>query len=71
MKEKDLQTMKRLGYFDNNVNVRLLGVQTTPKPKKDEVIVYRSFFKTGLQLYMYYIRNIWLATPGASALLRN
>jgi hypothetical protein len=45
--------MKRLGYFDKSVNVCLPRKETTPKTKKDEVVVYRSFFKTGLRLYMY------------------
>jgi hypothetical protein len=45
--------MKRLGYFDNSVNVCLPRKETTPKTKKDKVVVYRSFFKAGLRLYMY------------------
>jgi hypothetical protein len=53
LKEKDLQTMKRLGYFDSNVNVCLSREERTPKPKKDEVVVYKSFFKVGLRLHMY------------------
>jgi hypothetical protein len=53
LKEKGLQTIKRLGYFDNIVNVRLPREETTPKPKKDEVVVYRSFFKAVLRLHMY------------------
>jgi hypothetical protein len=46
LKEKDLQSMRRLG-------LRLPGEETTPKPRKDEVIVYKSFFKAGLWLPMY------------------
>jgi hypothetical protein len=53
LKERDLQTMKRLGYFSNAINVRLPGEETTPKPRKDKVVVYRSFFKVGLRLPMY------------------
>jgi hypothetical protein len=40
--------MRRLGYFSNRVKVRLPGDETTPKPRKDEVVVYKSFFKAGL-----------------------
>lgn len=53
LKEKDPQSMRRLEYFSSKVNVRLPGEETTPKPGKDEVIVYKSFFKAGLWLPMY------------------
>jgi hypothetical protein len=45
LKEKDLLMMKKLGYFGNKVNVWLPGEEMTPKPKKDEVIVYMSFLR--------------------------
>jgi hypothetical protein len=45
--------MRRLGYFSNRVNVCLPGDETTSKPGKDEVVVYKSFFKAGLRLLMY------------------
>lgn len=45
--------MRRLGYFSSKVNVRLPGEATTPKLGKDEVVVYKSFFKGGLRLPMY------------------
>jgi hypothetical protein len=45
--------MKKLDYFNSNVNVWLLDEETIPNPKKDEVVVYRSFFKAGLRLPMY------------------
>jgi hypothetical protein len=45
--------MKKLGYFSNKVNVRLLGDETTLSPRKDEVVVYKSLFKAGLRLRMY------------------
>jgi hypothetical protein len=51
--EKGLQTMKKLDYFSSKVNVCLPGDETTPKPKKDKVVVYKSFFKAGLRLPMY------------------
>jgi hypothetical protein len=45
--------MKRLGYFSSKFNVRLHGNEATPMPGKDEVVVYRSFFKVGLRLPVY------------------
>jgi hypothetical protein len=53
LREKDLQSMKKLGYFSSKVNMRLTGNETTLNPGKDEVVVYRSFFKVGLQLLKY------------------
>jgi hypothetical protein len=45
--------MRRLGYSSSKVNVRLTGEEITPKPGKDEVVIYKSFFKVGLRLPMY------------------
>jgi hypothetical protein len=45
--------MRRLGYFRSRVNVCLPKKEITPKPEKDEVVVYKSFFKGGLRLPMY------------------
>jgi hypothetical protein len=53
LKDKYLQSMRRLGYFSNSVNARLHRDETMPKPKKDEVVVYKSFFKAGLRLPLY------------------
>jgi hypothetical protein len=53
LKEKDLQSTRRLDYFSSKVNVCLPGEETTPKPGKDEVVVYKSFFKAGLRHPMY------------------
>jgi hypothetical protein len=53
LKEKYLQSMRRLGYFSSRVNVRLPGEETTPMLGKDEVVVYKSFFKAGLRLPLY------------------
>jgi hypothetical protein len=44
LKDKDLKTMKDLGYFGDRVKVRLAGDETIPKPKKSEVVVFKSFF---------------------------
>jgi hypothetical protein len=53
LKEKYLQSMRRLGYFSSRVNVRLPGEETTSMLGKDEVVVYKSFFKAGLRLPLY------------------
>jgi hypothetical protein len=45
--------MRRLDYFSSKVNVCLPGEETTPKPGKDKVVVYKSFFMVGLRLPMY------------------
>jgi hypothetical protein len=45
LREKDLQSMKRLGYFTSKVNVGLPRDEETPMPGKDEVVVYRSFLR--------------------------
>jgi hypothetical protein len=47
------QIMKKFGYFTSKVIVRLSAKETIPNPKKDEIVVYRSFFKAGLRLPMY------------------
>lgn len=39
LKEKYLQTMKKLGYFNSKVNVGLPDEETIPNPKKDEIFV--------------------------------
>jgi hypothetical protein len=53
LKQKDLQTMKKQCYFSSKVNVRLPGDKTTPNPKKNKVVVFKSFFTAGLRLPMY------------------
>ena len=41
----------KLGYFREAENklVRLTGKETTPTPKNDEVVVFKSFFRAGLR----------------------
>jgi hypothetical protein len=53
LKDKDFKAMKELGYFSDEVKVRLASDETTPKPKNIEVVVFRSFFWAGLRLPMY------------------
>jgi hypothetical protein len=49
--EGDLPKMLKLGYFneDKKELIRFGGEETTPKPEKDEVVVFKSFFKAGLR----------------------
>jgi hypothetical protein len=49
--EDDLSKMLKLGYFNEAKKelVRFGGEETTPKPGKDEVVVFKSFFKAGLR----------------------
>jgi hypothetical protein len=51
VKAEDLVLMKKLGYFGENDDelVRFAGEETIPEPKEDEVVVFRSFFRAGLQ----------------------
>jgi hypothetical protein len=49
--EDDLPKLLNLGYFNEAKKelVRFGGEETTPKPGKDEVMVFKSFFKAGLR----------------------
>jgi len=45
--EDDLLKLLNLGYFNEAKKelVRFGGEETTPKPEKDEVVVFKSFFQ--------------------------
>ena len=47
----DLSKMLKLDHFNEEKKelVRFGGEETTPKPGKDEVVVFKSFFKAGLR----------------------
>jgi hypothetical protein len=49
--EGDLPKILKLGYFNEEKKelVRFGGEETTPKPGKDEIVVFKSFFKAGLR----------------------
>jgi hypothetical protein len=49
--EDDLPKLLKLGYFNEAKKelVRFGGEETTSKPGKDEVVVFKSFFKAGLR----------------------
>jgi hypothetical protein len=51
VKAEDLVLMKKLGYFGENDDelVRFAGEEVIPEPKEDEVVVFKSFFRAGLQ----------------------
>jgi hypothetical protein len=48
--EVDVPMMMKLGYFGEAERklVRFVGEETTPMPKDDEVVVFKSFFRAGL-----------------------
>jgi hypothetical protein len=49
--EADMPMMIKLGYFGEAERklVRFSGEETTPTPKDDELVVFKSFFRAGLQ----------------------
>jgi phosphotransferase system IIB component len=48
--EADLPMMIKLGYFGEAEKklIRFAGEETTPEPKNDEIVVFKSFFRAGL-----------------------
>jgi hypothetical protein len=53
--EADMTMMTKLGYFkeaDKGL-VHFGGEETIPKPKNDEVVVFKSFFKAGLRFPLH------------------
>ena len=48
--EADMPMMMKLGYFGEAKRklVRFFEEETTPTPKDDEVVVFKSFFRAGL-----------------------
>jgi hypothetical protein len=48
--EDDMPKLMKLGYFSEAKKglIRFGGEEITPKPEKDEVVVFKSFFKAGL-----------------------
>jgi hypothetical protein len=49
--EDDMPKLIKLGYFSESKKklFRFGGEEITPKPEKDEVVVFKSFFKAGLK----------------------
>ena len=50
MSGDDMPMMMKLGYFGEAESklVRFAGEETIPEPKKDKVVVFKSFFRVGL-----------------------
>jgi len=53
--EADVPMMMKLGYFREAEKklIRFAREETTPKPKNDEVVVFKSFFKAGLRFPLH------------------
>jgi hypothetical protein len=53
--EGDMAKLLTLGYFseDKRELIRFGGEEVTPKPEKDEVVVFKSFFKAGLRFPLH------------------
>jgi hypothetical protein len=51
----DMAMMTKLSYFRETDKglIRFGGEETTPKPKNDEVVVFKSFFKAGLRFPLH------------------
>jgi hypothetical protein len=49
--EDDMPKLVKLGYFSEAKKelIHFGGEEITPKPEKDEVVVFKSFFKAGLR----------------------
>jgi hypothetical protein len=49
--EDDMPMMMKLGYFGEAESklIRFVGEETIPEPKKDEVVIFKSFFRAGLR----------------------
>jgi hypothetical protein len=49
--EDDMPMMMKLGYFGEAESklIRFAREETIPEPKKDEVVVFKSFFRAGLR----------------------
>jgi hypothetical protein len=53
--EADVPMMMKLGYFGEAEKklIGFAGEETTPKPKDDEVVVFKSFFRAGLRFPLH------------------
>jgi hypothetical protein len=49
--EANVPMMMKLGYFEETEKklIHFAGEETTPEPKNDEVVVFKSFFRAGLR----------------------
>jgi hypothetical protein len=53
--EGDMPKLIKLGYISEAKKklIRFSGEEITPKPEKDEVVVFKSFFKAGLRFHLH------------------
>jgi hypothetical protein len=61
--EGDVPMMMKLGYFGEAEKklIRFAGEETTPKPKDDKVVVFKSFFRAGLRFPLHeMIGEVWI-----------
>jgi hypothetical protein len=51
----DLSKMVKSGFFSENQKklLRFGGEETTPKPEKDEIVIFKSFLKAGLRFPLH------------------
>jgi hypothetical protein len=51
----DLSKMVKSGFFTENQKklLRFGGEETTPKPEKDEIVIFKSFLKAGLRFPLH------------------
>jgi hypothetical protein len=58
--EDDMPKLMKLGYFSEAKKklIRFCGEEITPKPEKDNVVVFKSFFKAGLRACLFTPRII-------------
>jgi hypothetical protein len=50
MKPYLIKVLKRLEYIDDDTLIHFASEETTPKPKDDEIVVFKSFFRECLWL---------------------
>jgi hypothetical protein len=53
--KSDLSKMVKAGFFTENQKklLRFGGEETTPKPEKDEIVIFKSFLKAGLRFPLH------------------
>jgi hypothetical protein len=58
--EDDMPKLMKLGYFSEAKKklIHFGGDEITPKPEKDEMVVFKSFFEAGLRLLRMFWRSL-------------
>jgi hypothetical protein len=62
--EDDMPMMMKFGYFGEAESklIRFAGEEIIPEPKKDEVVVFKSFFRAGLRFPLNEMIGVVLKT---------